>query len=102
MGTKKSRGAKSLCVSIHVDQHIPKFSYFLEHGNIFGQEHQYFAPLAHKSAYIRMCIYTYTYIYSVYCLSLNLARAITSPAVIALEIEKLVRLRLVDIYRMTR
>ena len=52
MGTEKSRGAKSPCVSLHVDQHVPKFSYFLEHGNIFGQEHQYFAPLAHKSAYM--------------------------------------------------
>ena len=50
--------------------------------------------------YIRICIYTY--IYSVYCFSPNLARAITSSAFIALEIKKLQCLRLVEIYRMTR
>ena len=58
MGTKKSRGAKSPCVSIHADKHVAKFSYFLEHGNIFGQEHQYFTPLAHKSACNIYVIYT--------------------------------------------
>ena len=59
MGTKKSCGAKSLCVSMHVDKYIPKFSYFLEHGNNFGQGHQDFAPLTHKPAYIYIYIYIY-------------------------------------------
>ena len=48
MRTKKMLGVKSLCLSTYVDEHVPKFSYFLKHGNNFGQGHQYFAPLAHK------------------------------------------------------
>ena len=56
MGTQKSCRAKSICAIIHVDKHVPKFSYFLELGNNFGQGHQYFAPLAHKPAYIPIYI----------------------------------------------
>ena len=44
--------ARSLGLVLNVDKYVPKFSHFSERGNIFVQEHQYFAPLAHKPAYI--------------------------------------------------
>ena len=61
---------------------------------------RYVSYLRLAGVYIRICIYTY--IYSVYCFSPNLARVITSSAFIALEIKKLLCLGLVEIYRMTR
>ena len=52
LGTNKMPGVKSQYFSMFVDEHVPKFSYFWEHMNIFGQGYQYIAPVAHSSTVV--------------------------------------------------